>query len=85
MCIPVVVAVVITRSRPLDVAVTSVCDEALLPLSVEMDPPTPPASTPQPNDPLDQMILSPEPLQVARPAPYNEARVSPPVEEALDR
>lgn len=69
VCIPVVVAVVITRSSPLDVAVIRVCDEALLPLSVEIEPPTPPASTPQPNDPLVQITLSPDPLQVARPAP----------------
>jgi hypothetical protein len=69
VCIPVVVAVVITRSRPPDVDVASVCDEALLPLSVEIDPPTPPASVPQPNDPLDQITLSPDPLHVERPAP----------------
>lgn len=69
VCIPVVVAVVITRDRPPEVEVANVCDEASLPLRVAILPPTPPASVPQPNDPLDQMILSPEPLQVESPAP----------------
>jgi hypothetical protein len=60
---------VITRLSPLEVAEIKVCDEAVLPFKDEILPPTPPASTPQPKEPLFQMTLSPDPLQVARPAP----------------
>lgn len=84
VCIPVEVAVDISNIRPPEVAVTNVCEETLLPLSVEIEPPTPPASVPQPKVPSDQMILSPEPLQlVARPAPNTVVRVRAPVDEAL--
>ena len=67
--IPVDVAVVIVKLKPVPVEVASVCDDASLPFRVLILPPSPPASVPQPKDPFDQITLSPEPLQVARPAP----------------
>jgi hypothetical protein len=46
-------------------------------------PPDPPASTPQVNVPLAQRSFSVEVLQDVKLAPKSDARVSPPVEEAL--
>jgi hypothetical protein len=79
VCIPVVVAVVIARVRLSAVEVANVCEVTLLPLRLPIVPPTPPASVPQPKEPLDQMILSPDPLQVARPAPKRLVSVVVPV------
>ena len=83
MCTPVEVAVTIVRERPPDVDVARVCEATLLPSREVIVPPAPPASTPQKNAPLAQRSFSVELLQDERDAPYREARVRAPVEEAL--
>ena len=81
--IPVVVAVVMTRERPLVEEVAKVCEEAVLPLSDEIVPRAPPASVPQKKVPLAHINLSVEALHAVSDAPKSEASVSPPVDEAF--
>ena len=71
------------RVSPFADDVARVCEDTELPLSVAILPPAPPASTPQENVPLAQRSFSVEVLQDVRLAPKSDARVSPPVDEAL--
>ena len=70
-------------STPFDEDVARVCDATVLPLSDVIVPPAPPASVPHVNIPPDQRSFSVEALQTVRLAPKRDARVSPPVEDAL--
>ena len=81
--IPVDVAVTMVSVSPFAELVARVCEDTELPLSVEILPPAPPASTPQENVPLAQRSFSVEVLHDVRLAPKSDARVSPPVDEAL--
>ncbi len=83
MCVPVDVAVTMVRSRPPDVEVASVWEATVEPFNEVIVPPAPPASTPQVNVPFAQRSFSVEVLHAERLAPKRDARVSPPVDEAL--
>ncbi len=85
MCTPFVVEEVMRRSSPAveRVEVAKDWEATVEPLREVIVPPAPPASTPQVNVPFAQRSFSVEELQALRLAPNSEARVSPPVEEAL--
>ena len=83
VCTPVEVEVVTKRVSPFAVPVANDCEATELPLSEVIVPPAPPASTPQENVPLDQRSFSVATLQFERLAPKSDARVSPPVLDAL--
>ncbi len=85
MCTPFVVEEVMRRSSPTpgSVDVARAWEATEEPLSEVIVPPDPPASVPQVNVPLAQRSFSVDELQAVRLAPNSEARVSPPVEEAL--
>jgi hypothetical protein len=85
VCTPEEVAVTIVSVRPFEEEVARVCDDTELPLSVAILPPAPPASTPQENVPFAQRSFSVDVLHAVRFAPKSDARVSPPVEEALPK
>jgi hypothetical protein len=59
------------------------CEATLDPLREVMVPPAPPASVPQVKVPFDQRSFSVDALHEVRLAPKSDAKVSPPVEEAL--
>ncbi|MEN9552225.1 MAG: hypothetical protein RI935_602 [Candidatus Parcubacteria bacterium] len=73
------------RSSPTveSVEVARVWDATVEPLSEVIVPPTPPASTPQVNVPLDQRSFSVDVLHAVKLAPKSDARVRPPVEDAF--
>jgi hypothetical protein len=83
VCTPVEVAVVMYSARPFTEDVARDCDATVLPLRDVIDPPAPPASTPQKNVPPFQRSFSVELLQDERLAPKSVARVRPPVDDAL--
>ena len=85
MCTPLVEEETMRRSSPTveSVLVANVWEATEEPLSDVIVPPAPPASTPQANVPLDQRSFSVELLHAVRLAPKSEARVRPPVEDAL--
>ena len=85
VCVPVVVAVTMKRLRPPDDEVARVWDATVLPFSDVIVPPAPPASTTQENVPPDHRSFSVDVLQVLKLAPKRDARVSPPVEDALPK
>jgi hypothetical protein len=66
------------------VDVAKVCEATEDPLSEVIVPPAPPASTPQVNVPFAQRSFSVDVLQALRLAPKRDARVSPPVLDALE-
>ena len=85
MCTPFVVEEVMRRSNPtverVDVAkVWEATDEPFRDVIV---PPDPPASVPQEKVPLAQRSFSVDVLQAERLAPKSDARVRPPVLDAL--
>lgn len=73
------------RSSPTpgSVVVARVCEATDDPLRDVIVPPAPPASVPQVNVPLAQRSFSVDVLQAVRLAPKSEARVRPPVLDAL--
>lgn len=83
MCTPVPVFDTTKISSPDPDEVANVCEATVLPLSDVMVPPAPPASVPQMNVPLDQRSFSVDALHEVRLAPKSDAKVRPPVEEAL--
>jgi hypothetical protein len=85
VCIPVEVAEVTLRVSPPDDEVAKDWDATPLPFKVEIVPPTPPASVPQPNVPVapSYTSLSPLPLQVESPAPAKVVEKYPFVEVLL--
>lgn len=85
MCTPFVVEEVMRRSRPTveRVDVAKDWEATVEPLREVIVPPDPPASVPQVNVPLAQRSFSVEELQAVKLAPNSEARVRPPVLDAL--
>lgn len=83
VCTPVPVFDTTKISSPDPDEVANVCEATVLPLSDVMVPPAPPASVPQMNVPLDQRSFSVDALHEVRLAPKSDAKVRPPVEEAL--
>ena len=85
MWTPFVVEEVMRRSRPTveRVEVAKDWEATVEPLREVIDPPAPPASVPQVNVPLAQRSFSVEELQAVKLAPKSDARVRPPVLDAL--
>ena len=85
VCTPDPVLVLIVRVRPPVLEVANVCEATELPFNVEIVPPAPPASVPQEKTPFDQRSFSVAELHAERLAPKSEAKVRPPVDEALPK
>jgi hypothetical protein len=87
VCTPVVEEETTRRSSPTveSVPVAKVWEATVLPFKEVIDPPAPPASVPQKNDPSAQRSFSVELLQEVRLAPKRVPRVTTPVDDALPR
>ena len=85
MWTPVEVEVVIIRERPPLVEEANDCEATDDPFRDVIVPPAPPASVPQEKVPLAQRSFSVAVLQAERFAPNSDARVRPPVDEALEK
>ncbi len=87
MWTPFVVEEVMRRSSPTpgSVDVARAWEATEEPLSEVIVPPDPPASTPQVKVPLAQRSFSVDVLQDVKLAPKRDARVRPPVEDALPK
>jgi hypothetical protein len=85
VCTPVVEEETMRRSSPTvdNVEVANVWEATEEPFRDVIVPPDPPASVPQVNVPLAQRSFSVDVLQDVKLAPKSDARVRPPVEEAL--